>query len=62
VETDRELLDYLREHRWALVEFLMRLALVESPSSEPERQREVLSILSGALGELDSWCVAFRVA
>jgi len=45
-----------------LVEFLMRLALVESPSSEPERQREVLSILSGALGKLDSWCVAFRVA
>jgi glutamate carboxypeptidase len=51
VETARELLAYLREHQRALVALLERLALVESPSARPERQGEVLDILSEALNE-----------
>jgi len=44
--------DYLREQRRAMTRFLERLALAESPSSYPERQEEVLTILSEALAEL----------
>jgi glutamate carboxypeptidase len=52
VEMTRELLSYLREHRWSMVDFLRRLAIEESPSAEPESQGPVLDILSGALVEL----------
>jgi glutamate carboxypeptidase len=45
--------EYLREHQEALVEFLERLALVESPSTEPEAQDEVLGVISRALAESD---------
>lgn len=44
--------DYLHRHRPALVEFLERLALAESPSMQPEAQDEVLNIISGALVEV----------
>jgi glutamate carboxypeptidase len=47
----RRVSEYLREHRQALVEFLERLALAESPSTEPEAQKEVLGIISKALAE-----------
>ncbi|QIN84707.1 M20/M25/M40 family metallo-hydrolase [Rubrobacter tropicus] len=47
----RDLSDYLCEHRRAMVRFLERLALAESPSSEPGRQGEVLALLSGPLAE-----------
>lgn len=53
MELAQELLGYLRERRWMLTEFLKQLALVESPSGEPKLQREVLTILSEALAELD---------
>ena len=43
---------YLHRHRSALVEFLKRLALAESPSTHPEAQDEVLGIISEALAEL----------
>ena len=49
----RELLGYLREHRQSMVDFLRRLALVESPSAEPKAQGPVLDILSEALVELN---------
>jgi glutamate carboxypeptidase len=49
VETAQDLLDYLREREQALVGFLERLALAESPSAEPASQDEVLRILSEAL-------------
>ncbi|HJQ27847.1 MAG TPA: M20 family metallopeptidase [Rubrobacter sp.] len=45
----RDLSRYLREQRRPMVGLLGRLALAESPSSHPERQEEVLSILSEAL-------------
>jgi glutamate carboxypeptidase len=48
----RDLSDYLREHRRAMVGLLERLALAESPSSDPERQTEVLAIISEALAEM----------
>jgi glutamate carboxypeptidase len=41
--------DYLHRRRPALVEFLERLALAESPSTLPEAQEEVLGIISEAL-------------
>jgi glutamate carboxypeptidase len=41
--------DYLHRHRPALVEFLERLALAESPSMQPGAQDEVLDIISVAL-------------
>ena len=44
--------EYLRERRLALVGFLERLALAESPSTEPEAQGEILGIISEALAEL----------
>jgi len=47
----RRVSEYLREHQQALVEFLQRLALAESPSTEPEAQEEVLGIISKALAE-----------
>jgi glutamate carboxypeptidase len=43
---------YLHRNRPALVEFLKRLALAESPSTHPEAQDEVLGIISEALAEL----------
>ena len=43
---------YLHRHRPALVEFLERLALAESPSTHPEAQDELLGIISEALAEL----------
>jgi glutamate carboxypeptidase len=52
VEMSREILRYLHDHRQPMVDFLGRLALVESPSAESERQGEVLGILSEALIEL----------
>jgi glutamate carboxypeptidase len=52
VETAQEVVGYLREQGRALVGFLERLALAESPSTEPGSQDEVLGILSGALIEL----------
>ena len=45
-------LGYLREQRQVLVGFLERLALAESPSTEPGAQNEVLDILSEALIEI----------
>ena len=48
----QEVLGYLREHRQVLVGFLERLALAESPSTEPGAQNEVLDILSEALIEI----------
>ena len=52
METARDVLDYLREREQALVGFLERLALAESPSAEPASQDEVLGTLSEALTEL----------
>ncbi|MCA1718240.1 MAG: M20 family metallopeptidase [Actinobacteria bacterium] len=52
METDKKLLDYLREHRRSMVDLLCRLALAESPSGEPASQGPVLDILSRALVEL----------
>jgi glutamate carboxypeptidase len=52
VEATQAVLDYLREQRPALVGFLERLALAESPSSQPRSQDEVLDILSEALIEI----------
>jgi glutamate carboxypeptidase len=52
VETAQDVLDYLREREQALVGFLERLALAESPSAEPASQDEVLGTLSEALTEL----------
>lgn len=49
----REVLGYLREQRQVLVGFLERLALAESPSTEPGAQNEVLDILSEALIEIE---------
>jgi glutamate carboxypeptidase len=43
---------YLHRNRPALVEFLKRLVLAESPSTHPEAQDEVLGIISEALAEL----------
>ncbi len=48
----RELLSYLREHQRSMVNFLRRLAVEESPSTEPESQRAVLDILSETLVEM----------
>lgn len=48
----QEVLGYLREQRQVLVGFLERLALAESPSTEPGAQNEVLNILSEALIEI----------
>ena len=47
----RDLLCYLGEQRRPMVGLLERLVLAESPSSHPERQKEVLTILSDALSE-----------
>lgn len=48
-----DLSDYLRDHRRAMVELLERLALAESPSSDPKRQAEILGILSESLAEAE---------
>ena len=62
VETAQEVLGYLREQRLTLVGFLERLALAESPSTEPRSQDEVLRILSEALIEVGyaAWRVPGR--
>src|SRR5215208_3042838 len=52
VETAQEVLGYLREQELALVGFLERLALAESPSTVPGAQEEVLGIISEALSEI----------
>ena len=61
-ETAQEVLGYLREQRLALVGFLERLVLAESPSTEPRSQDEVLRILSEALVEMGyaAWRVPGR--
>lgn len=46
-------LRYLSQHRWALVGFLERLALAESPSTDSRAQGEVLGIISEALTDMD---------
>ena len=48
----QEVLGHLREQRQVLVGFLERLALAESPSTEPGAQNEVLDVLSEALIEI----------
>ena len=58
----QEVLGYLREHRQVLVGFLERLALAESPSTEPGAQNEVLDILSEALIEIGYACGAYQGA
>ena len=50
--TSTRLLDYLREHRPGLLDLLVRLASVESPSQDAESQKAVLEILSGELSKL----------
>jgi glutamate carboxypeptidase len=62
VERARAVLGYLREQRLALARFLERLALAETPTTEPESQEEVLDILSEALIEVGyaSWRVPGR--
>ena len=52
MNTVRELLAYLREHQRSMVDLVRRLALAESPSTEPGSQGPVLAILSGALTEM----------
>lgn len=58
----QSLLDHLRENRREMVRFLENLAFAESPSSEPESQDRVLSILSSALTSIGykSWRVRGR--
>jgi glutamate carboxypeptidase len=51
LEMARDLLNFLLEQRRPMVALLERLALAESPTSYPERQKEVLAILSYALLE-----------
>lgn len=53
MERAQEVLGYLREQKLALAKFLERLALVESPSTQPGSQGEVLEILSEALIEIE---------
>ncbi|HSK98711.1 MAG TPA: M20 family metallopeptidase [Rubrobacteraceae bacterium] len=48
-----EVLNYLRDHRRAIVELVQRLALAESPTAVPAAQDKVLDILSEALVGLD---------
>ncbi len=62
MEKAQDVLDYLREQEQALVGFLGRLALAESPSAEPASQEEVLGPLSEALTELGyaAWRVPGR--
>ena len=47
------MLNYLRDHRRAIVELVQRLALAESPTAVPAAQDKVLDILSEALVGLD---------
>ena len=62
METAQEVLGYLREQEQALVGFLERLALAESPTAEPASQDEVLRTLSGVLTEIGyaTWRVPGR--
>ena len=46
MEMARDLSVYLSEQRRAMVAFVERLALAESPTSCPERQEKVLAILN----------------
>lgn len=47
------LLSYLREQQEPMAELLRRLALVESPSTDPAAQQPVFDLLSGRLAALD---------
>ena len=47
-----QMLSYLQEQRTAMIEFLSRLVLAESPSSSPEAQAVPLTILREMLDEL----------
>ena len=62
METAQEVLGYLREQEQALVGFLERLALAESPTAEPASQDAVLRTLSGVLTEIGyaTWRVPGR--
>jgi glutamate carboxypeptidase len=62
METAQEVLGYLREQEQALVGFLERLALAESPTAEPASQDEVLRTLSRVLTEIGyaTWRVPGR--
>ena len=53
MNTASAVLDVLRDRREALVEFLQRLALAESPSASSAAQQPALAQLAEALGELD---------
>jgi len=48
----REILDYLREQRAEMIEFLRSLVTSESPSVVPGAQREVRQILTDALQDV----------
>ncbi len=62
MKSAKDVLGYLREQEQALVAFLERLALAESPSAEPASQDEVLGTLSEALTDLGyaAWRVRGR--
>ena len=48
----RNLLDYLTRHQDELLGYLRELVIVESPSSEPESQKEMFDILAAPLQEI----------
>src|SRR5829696_101579 len=62
LETAQQVLGHLREQGRMLNRFLERLALAESPSTEPQAQYEILDILSEALVEIGyaAWRVSGR--
>src|SRR5215207_2759859 len=64
VEMAQEVLGYLCEQRLALVRFLERLALAETPSTQPGSQDEVFNILSEALTDIgySAWHVPGRTS
>jgi glutamate carboxypeptidase len=47
----RRLLDHLRRRQGAMVDFLSRLARLESPSHDPAAQEPVFTLLAAALGQ-----------
>ncbi len=50
---EKRILSFLQESKAEMVSYLRRLVLVESPSSNPESQAEILAILRETLRELD---------
>jgi len=62
LETAQQVLGHIREQGRMLNRFLERLALAESPSTEPRAQYEILDILSEALVEIGyaAWRVPGR--